>query len=479
MVGVAETRVNHTHRLCTTFKWPESWLGRERTRRGSPRRDVTSRPNLARTALFGLVLAVVLGACADEGGPSFAPDAATETAVSALTPEATSTSQVIDRQPGEDRDVVRTLPELATGRGTTTAVAIWDGDSLSLYDSSTGTARHVRLQEPTGIVAVATSNDGSTIVALRREASSLVLERIGAAGERLSALDLAGPAPGTPSAVAGGTPVAAAAVTRDRLELSPDGRHVVVVSAEGDLSIVSVGPTLAVARAIKDFGDVSALGWTGDGTLALVATYDPSRSTGNLTGVPLEGRLRSVLRLPADDGRRILFVASPAGSSNVFYVARSADDDWTAQNNLYRIPLIGGVPTVVLATGLVGPAGAVDRIAVADDGRTVAASLLVPRGADLAFHSLWVTDLETARPLEVETGALGLISRMGWTPNGLFLVGVQRERDQSASRLVTVSLRLGDDGALRELGRSHSAATPVASPIASPAAATPAASPAA
>lgn len=478
MVGVAETRVNHTHRLCTTFNLPSPRLARGQARRGAPRRDVPARPNPARTALSCLILAVALGACADEGGPSFAPDAATETAISALTPAATATRQVIDQQPGEVGDADRTLADLSAGRGTALAVSTRQGDTVILYDSSTGTPRLVQLQEPTGLVAVATSNDGSTIVALRRQASSLVLERIGAAGERLSTLDLAGPAPATPSAVAGGTPVAAAAVTRDRLELSPDGRHVAVVSAEGDLTIATVDPTLAVARAIEDFGDVTALGWAGDGTLALVATYDPTRSTGNLTGVPLEGRLRSILRLPAEDGRRILFLSSPVGSADVFYVARSADDDWTAQNNLYRIPLIGGSPSVVLATGLAGPAGAVDRFAVADDGRTVAASLLIPRGDELVFHSLWVTELGGGRPLEVETGPLGLIIRMGWTPEGLFVVGVQRERDELDSRLVTVSLRLDEDGSLIELGRSQSAATPVASPIGSPAAATPVASPA-
>ena len=358
-----------------------------------------------------------------------------------------------------------------------TTVSTRQGDTVSLYDATGGAARLVRLAEPTGVVAVASSNDGSSIVALRRDASGLWLDRIGAAGERMGTLNLTVQQAGTPASPAA-TPTAGAPLTRDRLELSPDGRHVVVVSADGDLSIVAVATELVVARAIEDFGDVSTLGWTGDGTLALVATYDSSRSTANLTGVPLEGRLRSILRLPADDGRRILFMASPIGSSDVFYVARSADDDWTAQNNLYRIPLIGGVPSVVLATGLAGPAGAVDRIAVADDGRSVAASLLVPRGADLAFHSLWVTDLATPRPQEVYTGDLGLISRLAWTPNGLFVVGVQRERDETASRLATVALRLGADGSLVELGRSQSAATPVASPIGSPAAATPVARPA-
>ena len=250
-----------------------------------------------------------------------------------------------------------------------------------------------------------------------------------------------------------------------------------VISREGQLSIVAVGAELEVVRVVQDFGDVTTLGWTGDSTLALVATYDQSRSTGNLTGVPLEGWLRSILRLPAEDGRRIVFVASPIASPDVFFVARSAVDDWTAQNNLYRIPLIGGVPSVVLATGLAGPAGAVDRIAIADDGRTVAASILIPRGDDLTFHSLWLTDIETSSPLRVETDAIGLVSRLTWTPDGLFLIGAQRERSESASRLVTVSLLLDADGVLLEVGRSESPATPIASPIASPDAATPVSSP--
>lgn len=426
------------------------------------------------------LLAGILGACAEEGGPSFAPDAATETAVRALTPAPTATIPAIDRQPGERVDPELTLAELAAGRGSAGTIATRDGDTVTLFDTATGGLRQIEVPESTGLVGAGASNDGTTIVALRREGSRLVLERVGANGESIGSLDLSAASIGTPTAVGDGTPIAEQTlepVTRDRLEISPDGRHLVVVSREGHLSIVSVDPALTIVRVIQDFGDVSTLGWTADSTLALVGTYDRSRTTGNLTGVPLDGRLRSILRLPAGDGRRIISVASPAGSLDVFYVARSAVDDWTAQNNLYRIPLVGGTPSVVLATGLVGPAGAVDRFAVADDGRTVAATLLIPRGEDLAFHSLWVTDIGSARPLEVETGAIGLVSRLAWTNEGLFVVGVQRERTDSASRLVTVSLLLETDGSLRELGRSESAATPVASPISTPEPSSPVASP--
>ena len=425
-----------------------------------------------------MVLSAVLGACADEGGPSFAPDAATETAVRALTPSPSATSQAIDRQPGELADTERTLAELAAGRGAWSVIATRDGGTLTLVDASTGAARQIVLASPDEVAGAVASGDGSTVAVLRRAGGRLLLELIGESGEPRASLDLTDAAVGSPVARLPGTPAAlqsAEAVTRDRLEIAPDGRHVVVVSRDGDLTIVSMTPAMAVVRVIEDFGDVSALGWTGDGTLALVATYDASRSTGNLTGVPLEGRLRSILRLPANDGRRIVSLASPGTSADVYYVVRSVVDDWTAQNNLYRIPLGGGTPSVVLATGIVGPAGAVDRFAVSDDGRTVAASLLIPRGDDLVFHSLWVNDIDAARPLEVETGALGLVSRLSWTGDGLFVVGVQRERTASMSKLVTVSLRLDPNGALTEIGRSESAATPVGSPVGSPGLATPAA----
>jgi hypothetical protein len=429
-------------------------------------------------------------ACADEGGPSFAPDAATETAVSALTPLPTPTTQSIDRQPGEREDTERTLAELAAGRGSTSAIATREGTTLTVYDAATGATRQIRLTVAAGTVAVVSSSDGSTMVALRRDGGRLVLDRLDDGGEPVVSLDLSARSTGAEASPASSSPVSGSPVpvgspstdgepvTRDRIEISPDGRHVVVISREGDLSIVAVSATLDVVRVVQDFGDVTTLGWTGDGTLALVATYDRSRSTGNLTGVPLDGRLRSILRLPAGDQRRIVHVASPADSPDVFYVARSAVENWTDQNNLYRIPLAGGDPSVVLATGVIGPAGAVDRIAVADDGRTVAASLLIPSGDELTFHSLWVTDVETARPLEVGTGALGLVSRLAWTRDGLMVVGAQRERNETSSRLVTVSLLLDADGALRELGRNESPATPVASPIPdSPAPATPMTSP--
>ena len=448
-----------------------------------------------RAAVTVAFLTGVLAACADEGGPSFAPDAATETAVSALTPLPTPTTQAIDRQPGELADTERTLAELAAGRGTASTIVTREGETLTFHDAATGDIRRVPLARGTGTAAVASSSDASAIIALRRDGERLLLDRVGDDGETLGSLDLSAPSPDTVASPVSGTPVTGTPVTgtpvavgspaasgeqitRDRVEISPDGRHAVVISREGDLSIVAVEPVLDVVRVVKDFGDVTALAWTGDGTLALVATYDSSRSTGNLTGVPLEGRLRSILRLPADDGRRIVQVASPAGSPDVYYVARSASENWTAQNNLYRIPLAGGNPSVVLATGLVGPAGAVDRFAVADDGRTVAASLLIPTGEDLTFHSLWVTDVETARPLEVETGPLGLVSRLAWTADGLLVIGAQRERSETASRLVTVSLLLDSDGALRELGRSESAATPIASPSSASPVASPAASPA-
>ena len=471
------------------------WLAQRQTRRPRPRTSLDARIRWLRTALTVALLTGVLAACADEGGPSFAPDAATETAVSAQTPLPTPTTQAIDRQPGELADTERTLAELAAGRGSSSTVTTRDGETLTIYDTAGGT-RQVRLVEVTGTVAVVASSDASTIVALRRDGDRLVLERVGEDGGLVSSLDLSSPPPaplaspvvGSPAASSpvAGSPVAGRSpsvteepVTRDRLEISPDGRHVVVISREGDLSIVAAGPPMDVVRVVKDFGDVTALAWTGDGTLALVATYDRSRSTGNLTGVPLEGRLRSILRLPADDGRRIVHIASPVGSPDVFYVARSAAENWTAQNNLYRIPLAGGNPSVVLATGLVGPAGAVDRFAVADDGRTVAAALLIPRGEDLTFHSLWVTDVATTSPLEVETGALGLVSRLAWSRDGLLVIGAQRERSETASRLVTVTLLLDSDGALRELGRSESAATPIASPRSASPVVSPVASPAA
>ena len=116
-----------------------------------------------------------------------------------------------------------------------------------------------------------------------------------------------------------------------------------------------------------------------------------------------------------------------------------------------------------------------------DDGETIAATVLVPRGQALVYNSLWLVDLTTPspNPVGVDTQDLGRVSRIAWTEQGLLIIGAQRERSDVATRLVTVSALVTEDGTLQLIDRIASPATPIANPDdgtptgASPEAATP------
>ena len=432
-----------------------------------------------RRAAALLILLLVLAGCAEEDDRSFAPEAGTETAVSELTPFPTETLPPLQQQPGERASNGRSFGDLVSARGGVQDVGLREGGLLTVFTGDEAAARTVQLPEPETIVATSISANGETALLLRRSGDLLELEQIDLTNGAVSREIILSGTTGTPGASPVATPVDeqdGELAWRDRIEPAPDGARALVTTADEDVFLVTIGDTLEVQPVSGLTGTVTVIGWSNDGSTMLIGTHDAGAAAARIyAGAPGEVP-REVATFDDRDERYPVQVAAPAQPSVLYVVLRSVDEDWSAQNNLYSVPLNGEQPRVVLGSGLAGPAGAVDRIAVTDDGETLAATVLVPRGQSLVYNSLWLADLASPspNPVEVDTDALGRVSRLAWTEQGLLIVGAQRERSDVATRLVTVSALVSQDGTLQLLDRIASPATPLATPVdGAPDAATP------
>ena len=110
--------------------------------------------------------------------------------------------------------------------------------------------------------------------------------------------------------------------------------------------------------------------------------------------------------------------------------------------------------------------------AAAQNGTTVAFTVLIPGQIGLRFHSVWVTDALAPAPVQADTSGLRRVNALEWTTNGLAVSGTRRTQENGAAFQIAVVERLGAEKS-QQINADRSSATPIASPAASPISATP------
>jgi Tol biopolymer transport system component len=193
---------------------------------------------------------------------------------------------------------------------------------------------------------------------------------------------------------------------KQTVDLSADGRHVLVEGdGRGKLSVIAT----ADGRVERDLGaGVSAIGLSPDSRSVLVGRPEPDT----------QGRLRNVYEVLPIEGGAATSVARPPASAvdvrwvpdgrSVSYIDRS-DPAW----NVFRSSFAGGAPIPV--THITD--GRVVRHAWSPDGRRL--GVLVRAGERV---DLWVTDAEGRKPVRVTQISPETITSFSWMADSRRLV---------------------------------------------------------
>jgi hypothetical protein len=153
----------------------------------------------------------------------------------------------------------------------------------------------------------------------------------------------------------------------------------------------------------------------------------------------------------------------------VVFALRSATGDMTVSNDLYAVHKLGSPMQLVASAGVAAPIAAIDQVALAANGTTIAFAVQVPGEVGLRFHSVWVTDATATGAIRADTTGIRKVSELEWTTKGLVIVGTRRVLDAGNGYVLSVVERISNEPPA-PIASDRSPATPVGSPVASPAA---------
>ncbi len=302
-----------------------------------------------------------------------------------------------------------------------------------------------------------------------RTGTSLVVRLLDGEGNPLA--EWSPPAAASPEA----SPTSATiSQTGDRISWSRDSAHVAIwlsgiglFVADQELKMSPVTDTV--------IQNVTALTWSPTGQSIGIGLWNSEQRSasivsigvGNLDAVPT-----TVLNTAEGDGRFVRSLAWGNERVGLVFTLRSTGSNMSLPNDLFSVPRFGEPMRLLASAGVAAPAAVIDLVAIADDGSTVAFSVLVPGEVGLRFHSVWVTDATAPRPVRATTIGLRRISEMVWTGEGLVVSGTRRTQDDAGTYQVAVVEQISTAEPV-SIATQQSQATPVGSPAASPVAATP------
>ena len=427
-----------------------------------------------------LLLAVVLAGCGaskDNEQRSFAPETRGNTSLPTDTPAPTDTSEAVNVQPNEGKAGTVDAPELFAATGS--AKVIDSGlNTVAVTTIADGTVHDLGIVRSASVLASA-APDGSRVLVLDRSKGPPTLQVFDVASRKkhelaigAPATPLASPAAASPiAATTDGTPTTTSNSIQigDRIAWNEDGSRAVV--AVGGTALYAIDSKSALSRmTVPDGALVTALAWSPTAqSLGLGLWYRASQSAALATvsmqspqAVPTE-----VMRLPEHDERFVRELAWGSEQAGLIFVLRSSTGNYTRPNDLYVLPKFGESMRLLASAGVASPIAVVDQIAVAQNGTTVAFSVLVPGDVGLRFQGIWVTDVLKPGSTAATTTGIRRIGELVWSPQGLVVVGTRRTLEDGRAYQATVVEHISADKP-ESIAVDRSVATPVGSPAASP-----------
>jgi hypothetical protein len=262
--------------------------------------------------------------------------------------------------------------------------------------------------------------------------------------------------------------------TGDHIAWKKDGSGAIVSVGGVGVYLADDKLNMTEIRAARSM-TVTAVAWSPSEQSIAIGAWDGAHQSAILTTVSVqavEGPGTSVLALPEGDGRYVRSLAWGSEEVGLVFALRAASSNFSLPNDLYYLPRFGQPMRLLATAGVAAPAAVVDEVAVAQNGTTVAFTVLIPGQVGLRFHSVWVTDALTPAPVQADTSGLRRVNELEWTTDGLAVSGTRRTQENGAAYQIAVVERLGAEKS-HQVSTDRSAATPVASPIASPVVATP------
>ena len=196
------------------------------------------------------------------------------------------------------------------------------------------------------------------------------------------------PIPLEASDLAQATPVTSLDVLQlgDRLAWAPDNQHVIVaVAGMGNWLMDTAGTQTPLT--ISTELSVTAITWSMSGQSFALGTWDPDTRSAAILTLSLQnpaGSPATVLALPVNDGRYIRSMVWGTEDVGVVFSLRSTTGDMTASNDLYSVRRLGSSMVLIASAGVAAPIAAIDQVALADNGTTIAFAIQVPGRGGIA-----------------------------------------------------------------------------------------------
>lgn len=413
-----------------------------------------------------LVLTLGLAACGNssDDNRSFAPEIRGEDTVPTDTPPPTATIPGIDAQPNEGNTSDAATAELFGSTGPAQAVlAGLTTVALVTVDSGATVSTDVPNAQST---SSSVSPDGTRLITIDRSSGAPVVT-----------MRLIGAEAGTPQPVAtveatSATPAAAISQIQlgDRIAWAPDNQHVVVAVAGAGVWLLDTAGN-QTALSVASESAITAIAWSMSGQSVALGLWNNGSHSSVIATLSLQNPDASpvpILSLPESDGRYIRSMAWGTEQVGVLFALRSATGDMTVSNDLYSVRKLGEPMRLIASAGVAAPIAAIDQIALADNGTTVAFAVQVPGEVGLKFDSIWVTDVTGTGAVRANTSGLRRIAELEWTPRGLVVVGTRRVLDDGNGYVLN-AVEIVSANAPVSITVDRSPATPVGSPEVSPA----------
>jgi hypothetical protein len=435
---------------------------------------------MIRALAVAVVLAIsliTLSACGnsnnDDGDRSFAPEAGSNAQLPTETPGPTSTPAPIDRQPGETAAMATPSEDLFKALGSAAALAS-GVDRVTVVQLDSGKATELPVRRSSSILAVV-APDGSRCLVINRSGGRVSVRMYGANGTETASWSPKSHA-ATPVASPIASPVAGTSsiMTGDRIAWKRDGSGAVIAVAGVGVFVADAKLKMTPLKVGQPHA-VTAVAWSPSEQSIAVGIWDGERRAASIVTISVQSPNSEgtpVLALPDGDGRYVRSLAWGTERVGLVFALRAASTNFSLPNDLYFLPRFGQPMRLLASAGVAAPAAVIDQIAVAENGTTVAFTVLIPGEVGLRFHSVWVTDAVAPGLIQADTSGLRRVTDVVWTTVGLTVSGTRRTQQDGAAYQVAVVDHLTAD-ASRQISADRSAATPVASPVASPAPATP------
>lgn len=270
---------------------------------------------------------------------------------------------------------------------------------------------------------------------------------------------------------------------RGRLAWDAAGKQLLYAKSSGGIEAVKESGDPVELVTSKQALNPGSVAWSPAGdAIAFVSRAKSSASdaifAGSTSSLPVDAA--SVVPANASGQLAIPELAWLNDRMRILYTERSVDSKETFTGDLFDVLASGGDSKLLISAGLAAPISAIGVFSVSPGSEAIAFTVLAPNDAAIAFHSLWVKQLNGGATVRLDVSPNAAVSDLWWTTMGLAWREDSGTLDPTKTGGAFQLRRLLPDGRSVTFFSSQSAkpGTPVASPAAaSPIAGSPVASP--